>query len=261
MDETQTNAQSTLPSSAVNPTRGGTADNEEEEAMGTTTISWIFRDALARVRLALVCTLAWVGMFGAAQTAQAQVGRMTIPNAGYFTGFGSFYEGDFKTAGQMFRQSASAGFNSTEGRWIDSICFHTMISECYYQMGDMANAADQYSAAVKLFIAYRDWMLRAEFTPIESEANSKNPVTWGVSQRRTRLGHFPDHFQLLQGNSAAENQLALQKGGVVVPQELYSTYVGEICRCTALSSESTPSATCCAVALGPYSASTILRSA
>ncbi|MFN0020354.1 MAG: CHAT domain-containing protein [Pirellulaceae bacterium] len=167
---------------------------------------------------------------------QGQGARMSIPNVGYFQngGFGSFNDGNFKSAGQSFRQSANGGFNSTEGRWIDSICFHTMIGECYYQMGDMDNALKQYSAAVQLAVNYRDWMLRAEFTPIEPEANVKNQITWGTSQRRTKLGHFPAHFQVMQGKTQAENAAAAQNGGVIVPQELYSCYVGEIVRCTAL---------------------------
>jgi tetratricopeptide (TPR) repeat protein len=164
----------------------------------------------------------------------AQIARSSIPNARYFDGFGSFNEGDFKSAGQMFRQSASGGFNSTEGRWIDSICFHTMIGECYYQMGDLGNAAKQYSSAIELFITHRDWMLRAQFSPIEPEPNPKNTVTWGVSQRRTTLGRFPDQFQILQGKSMEENAQAAQKGGVIAPPELHSCYVGEIVRCTAL---------------------------
>jgi tetratricopeptide (TPR) repeat protein len=160
---------------------------------------------------------------------------MSIPNVGYFGGgFAAFNDGDFKTAQQSFRQAANAGFNSTDGRWIDSICFHTMIGESYYQMGDMANAYEQYSAALKLAVAYRDWMLRVEFSPIEPEGNVKNQVTWGISQRRTKLGHFPDHYQIMQGKTQAENAVAAQNGGVIVPQELYTCYVSEIIRCTAV---------------------------
>ncbi len=181
-----------------------------------------------------ILSLATVLLSLCAGPAQAQVARMSIPNIGYFSGFGSYNDGDFKTAGQSFRQSAGGGFNSTNGRWIDSICFHAMIGECYYQMGDMGNANEQFSSAIQLFLNYRDWMLRAEFSPIEPEANSKNPVTWGLSQRRTKLGHFPAHFQILQGKSQAENAAAAQNGGVIVPQELYTCYVGEIVRCTAL---------------------------
>ncbi|MGI8982897.1 MAG: CHAT domain-containing protein [Pirellulaceae bacterium] len=170
-----------------------------------------------------------------AGSAQAQGARMSIPNIGYFAGFDSFNDGDFKSAGEVFRRSASGGFKSIDDqRWIDSICFHTMIGECYYQMGDMENAAEQFSSAVALFNVHRDWMLRAQFSPIEPEANSKNPITWGVSQRRTKLGHFPDHFQVMQGKTMEENALAAQKGGVIVPQELYTCYIGEIVRCTAL---------------------------
>jgi len=161
------------------------------------------------------------------------------PHDGYWACFDAFYEGDFREAAKGFREAAKDGIVNMDpfigGPWIDSICFHAMIGECYYQMGDMTNALDQHSAAVKLFLNYRDWMLRAEFTSIEPEANSKNPVTWGISQRRTTLGHFPEKFQLLQGKSMAENAQAATVGGVIAPQELWNTYVSEIVRCTSLS--------------------------
>ena len=88
-------------------------------------MSWPTLGIKRRMPLCL-CLVALIFCLSTAP-AQAQIARMSIPNVGYFGGFGSFNDGDFKSAGQMFRGSASAGFNSTEGRWIDSICFHTMI--------------------------------------------------------------------------------------------------------------------------------------
>lgn len=162
--------------------------------------------------------------------------RKTVPNDTYYLGFGPFYDGDFKSAQQAFREAGKSGFVSVDGRWIDSICFHTMLGESYYHMGDMTNAADQYSSAVKLFIIHRDWMLRAEFPQgIDPEQNLlKTTITWGRSTRATKVGHFSDRYQTIQGNSDAQNQAVLQTGGVVSPPQLFSVGIAEICRCTAL---------------------------
>ncbi|HEX5104627.1 MAG TPA: hypothetical protein VFV87_12490, partial [Pirellulaceae bacterium] len=67
----------------------------------------------------------------------------SAPHEGYFNCFGSFYEGDFLDAGRDFRDAGRGGIASTEGRWIDSICYYTMMGECYYQMGKMGDALDQ----------------------------------------------------------------------------------------------------------------------
>src|SRR5437870_1086332 len=104
-------------------TRGLDQDRAEDS------MSW---PTLGTTRGMLLCLCPCVLLGLCAAPVQAQVARMSIPNIGYFGGFGSFNDGNFKSANNSFRGAASAGFNSTEGRWIDSICFHTMIGECYY---------------------------------------------------------------------------------------------------------------------------------
>lgn len=170
---------------------------------------------------------------GAALLPQSAWGQIkSVPHDGYFIGFRPYYDGDFRTAAKIFQEAARSGINSSEGRWIDSICYHTMLGDCYYEMGDLTNALDQYSSALKLFVTYRDWMLRVEFTSgIDPEQNMRTTITWGTSGRTTRLGHFPDRFQIMQGR--LDNQNVVQQGGVVVPPSLHPVYVSEIVRCTA----------------------------
>jgi tetratricopeptide (TPR) repeat protein len=188
----------------------------------------------------LACYLfAIAGLMLSAQSASAQAiagqrGPQSVPHQGYFSCFGSFYDGDFVEAGKDFRDAGRTGIASTEGRWIDSICYYTMMGECYYQMGKMGDALDQYTAALKLFIVHRDWMLRCEFPPnIDAEQNlGSKSVTWGASSRRAVVGHFQDRYQSLQGRF--DNDQVIQKGGVVSPPQLYPVYVSEIVRCTCL---------------------------
>src|SRR5262245_11758591 len=124
----------------------------------------------------------------------AQLTSRSAPHDGYWACFEPYLDGDFRTAGREFREAAKHGIvnmsTTVGGPWIDAICYHTMIGECSYQMGDVADALDQYTAALKLFLAHRDWMLRIEFPAgIDVEHNLKTTVTWGKSSRGTALGH------------------------------------------------------------------------
>ncbi|MDX1944419.1 MAG: CHAT domain-containing protein [Pirellulaceae bacterium] len=167
------------------------------------------------------------------QPALAQRGPQNVPHDGYLLCFGSYFDGDFRTALGRFREAARDGFASSEGRWIDSICFHTMLGECYYQMGDLTSALDQYNSACKQFLADRDWMLRCEFPAgIGAEQNITTTISWGRSTRITTLGHYQDAYQSLQGN--LDNQAVVQRGGVVAPAQLLPVRVSEIVRCTAV---------------------------
>src|SRR5436190_111314 len=118
----------------------------------------------------------------------------SAPHDGYWTCFGPFLDGDFRTAAKSFREAARDGImniSATQpGPWIDAICYHAMIGECHYQMGNLPDALDEYTAALKFFLAHRDWMLRIDFPPgIDPEVNPKTIVTWGKTTRGTmRVG-------------------------------------------------------------------------
>src|SRR4030095_4215849 len=120
--------------------------------------------------------------------APAQAPIRSAPHDGYWTCSAPFYDGDFRTAAKSFREAAKDGiFNlslSTPGPWIDAICYHAMVGECHYQMGNLADALDEYSAALKFFLAHRNWMLQIDFPPgIDPEQNSKTNITCGRSSR------------------------------------------------------------------------------
>ncbi|MHB8862763.1 MAG: hypothetical protein ACYC6N_10180, partial [Pirellulaceae bacterium] len=90
--------------------------------------------------------LALLGTFLAA-TAAGQVPTRGVPSDEHFAAFSPYLNGDFNSARRLFESSSR--IKSTEGVWIDSIPYHTMIGECMYQMGNLAGALDQYSAALQ----------------------------------------------------------------------------------------------------------------
>ena len=68
-------------------------------------------------------------------SSQAQTDSVKVPKRDYFLSFGFLYDGDFERGARAFRSAARSGIRSTEGRWIDSICYATMMGECMYRMG------------------------------------------------------------------------------------------------------------------------------
>jgi hypothetical protein len=166
------------------------------------------------------------------QPAAAQMTR-SVPNDAYFSVFGTYFDGDYNTAARGFRDSARGSLVSIEGRWVDSVCYYTMIGECFYQMGDLAGALNQYNSACKLYLAHRDWLLSVEFPDgVDPEINPRVSITWGSPTRAMKIGRYQDKLQVLFGR--IDNSQAAAQGGTIVPASLRPAYVMEISRCIAL---------------------------
>jgi tetratricopeptide (TPR) repeat protein len=141
--------------------------------------------------------------------------------------------GVYREGVKAFQDVAGGGIRSTEGRWVDSICYYTRIGDCYYHQGDLAAALEQYNAAVRLYLVHRDWMLRMQFPDLEPEpANRLGNITWGAPSRPINIGRFPDVMLSQQGR--LDNENVLRQGGVVLPPELIPVRASEVAYCTAL---------------------------
>ncbi|MEX0820320.1 MAG: tetratricopeptide repeat protein, partial [Pirellulaceae bacterium] len=178
---------------------------------------------------------ALLGVVMLAARGEAQQGRTReYPTNEYYLALNIYQAGEFSEAGRAFRSAARSGMRSSEGRWVDSICYHTMLGECMFQMGELGQAADEYTAALSLFLAHRNWMLRVDFPPgLEpDQAGSRRRPTWGASARRSVPARFSHRYQILQGRF--DNEQVLQQGGIVALPEFYLINAHEIMRCTAL---------------------------
>ena len=157
------------------------------------------------------------------------------PTRTYYLSFEWYHEGEYRDALKAFNSARRDGIRSTEGRWVDSICYFTMEAECYYQMGYLSEALERYTSALNLFLAHRFWMLRVNFPPLlEQVGLARRPITWGASARGVSLGSFPKRVPILQGKSLAENERAIVQGGLIALPEYVMINAHEICRCTAL---------------------------
>ena len=118
-----------------------------------------------------------------ASPARAQLGD-SIPSTAYYNSFPLFYEGEYAAALGAFQNDLQSGIRSPTSRWIDSVCYYTMCGECYYHMGQHQNALNQYTAALKLYSAFYNWMIQVQFPAAISPAGVGAP---NVAQSSRRL--------------------------------------------------------------------------
>ena len=167
-------------------------------------------------------------------TAPAAAQSRSIPSPGYDAAFGEFYDGDYRAALDRFTNEGRGAIKTMQSRWIDSICYETMVGECYYGMGHLGEALDHYTAAVKLAAAFPDWMMRVQWPAIRpAGASLRAAATWGASKRRAELAFYP-HTMLIGQGQIDLSPVLQQGGGVAQTPTLVPVQVQEIVRCTAL---------------------------
>lgn len=129
----------------------------------------------------------------ASRTEAQGVGR-EIPTMAYYAAFNELYDGEYDDALRHFQGEWRGAIKKPQTRWLDSICYHTMIGECFYQMGHLDKALEQYTAAIQLFLQYNDWMIRVQFPqtirPLNPQAcpggSASAAPSWAIFRRRCR---------------------------------------------------------------------------
>ena len=169
-----------------------------------------------------------------AETVFAQGRDRTVPSRRYELAFRPFEDGEFRDAVKVFLGEARGALKNAETRWIDSICYYTMCGECYYQMGMLNEAMDNYTAALTLYCRFPDWMTLVKF-PISvrpASAGQIEAIPWGTSGRKRAVGVFPRSMLISQGQ--VNNMEKLKTGGVWQQALLFPVNATEIVRCTTL---------------------------
>jgi tetratricopeptide (TPR) repeat protein len=163
---------------------------------------------------------------------QAQFSDRSIPSLGYQAAFGPFYEGDYRDALERFQDEWRGAIKTVQSRWIDSICYHTMIGDCYYHMGRLDDALEHYTAALRLYLTFSDWMINVQFPASIRPSSTVVQIPWGTSGRNSRLGQYPNSMLMSQGR--VNNNQQIQQGGVVQQAVLFPIQAQEIVRATTL---------------------------
>jgi len=170
-------------------------------------------------------------------TTAADIVDRTVPSVTYHAGFHDLYDGDYKSALDRFERELRGAIKTPASRWIDSICYYTMIGECHYRMGSLDKALSYYEEALKLYLVFPDWMLRLSNVPPTirpAQVSRTRQPTWGASKRTPppRPGQFSRSMLISQGR--IDQNEVFQQGGVVQMAQYFPVDAREIVRCTTL---------------------------
>lgn len=155
-----------------------------------------------------------------------------VPSNIHFTALPGYYNGNYRGALGLFVNESENGLRNAASQWIDVIPAYTMAGECYYHLGQPQKALEQYDAALKIYIAYSDWMMRIQFQDPSPALNPVRATPWGQSKRRAVVGAFRPEFTMGQGQ--IDQSRVVQQGGVVQAAIAFPVNVVEVVRCTSL---------------------------
>ncbi|HVC95479.1 MAG TPA: CHAT domain-containing protein, partial [Pirellulales bacterium] len=193
-------------------------------AIGSRPFSWVATLA-CMVRVAAVGAVAFgVGAVGTANQAFGQ--GQQFPPPSYFNVHQVYYQGNYLAAlnGYGIQAQSAITNGATLQKWIDSICYQTMLGECRYQMGQYEAALIHYNFAVGYYLASPNWLQQVMFTPaaiMPANAGQMVATPWHPVPRAAVIGAYPPYVSIMQG-VINFNAVAVQ----ICPQE--------IVRCTCL---------------------------
>ncbi len=174
----------------------------------------------------------------AVQGTGRQTGRDSVPSVAYFHAIERLYKGDYRDAERTFGRELRSGAIKigVAQRWIDSIAYHAMLGETYYQQGRLDVALQQFDQACTMFLQYPTWMIRVQFQrePQVDANRLRQVLPWGKSGRQFTLGRFSTQ-ELIRITEVAEQ--AIRQGatrGYQVTTPLRKLNVIEIVRATSL---------------------------
>ena len=159
-----------------------------------------------------------------------------LPKQQYYNLFFEYYQADYKNALGEFNAGANGAFKMGTDRFLDSVCYWTMMGECHYHMGNYAQAVELYEQALGLYLNYAagGWQSRVKQAVIrpQTTAVQRAKIPWYTPQRVGGVADLPDTFQMMFGRVDAER--AFVEGGAVQKPEFKLVDVAEIMRCVGL---------------------------
>lgn len=164
------------------------------------------------------CALFFLALLSVVEPLQAQP-VSELPRAEYYVARELYRVGRTLEAADGFQAALTRARRLGEGRWVDSIPPLVMLGECYFQQGDLAQALEQYDAALMLALANPGWIDQVEVQPEQlAELDSANKgINWFTKSRATRTVIVPAGLQLTVDPTQAQ---VTQQGGVVAPVNL-----------------------------------------
>jgi len=122
-----------------------------------------------------------------------------VPSDRYRAAIAICNDGNYVEALDVYQSELRGSVKFGENRWIDAICYQTMIGECYFQMGNYTAAFENYTGALQYYLAYYDWMNYIDFDLTTSGGASnipRVPTPWGISSRVNPMIRFPKSYKI-----------------------------------------------------------------
>jgi tetratricopeptide (TPR) repeat protein len=156
----------------------------------------------------------------------------TVPSQFYYEAVFDIYRGEYRDAQRTLMREAKNSIRiGVTQRWIDAVCYHAMLGEVFYHQGQPALALEQYDQAVAMFLQYPKFMLMVQFTQPGPDANlPRKTYPWGPGARQSVLGSIPNTMMIRFGDDFADQQRAVQQGGVLRQMQFWQIDVVEIIR-------------------------------
>jgi tetratricopeptide (TPR) repeat protein len=156
----------------------------------------------------------------------------TVPSQFYYQAVFDIYRGDYRDAQRsLIRETKNSIRIGVTQRWIDAVCYHAMLGEVYYHQGQPALALEQYDQAVAMYLQYPKFMLMVQFTQPGPDPNiARKTYPWGPGTRQSVLGSIPNSMMIRFGDDFADQQRAVQQGGVLRQMQFWQIDVVEIVR-------------------------------
>lgn len=187
--------------------------------------------ALPKALLALL-TLAATLMPGTERQALAQLGR-TVPPESHQNAIELLYSGDYRRAARQSTSDLRGAVKTLQARWVDSICFQTMLGETFYQQGNNLAALEHFDQACQLYLAYSKWLLKVTFPPLRAGNNRGRQIPpWGQSGRQPIYAEFSGSMLVSMGK--IDHTLERDRGGVIQAAQYWQVDVVEVMRCAGL---------------------------
>lgn len=116
-----------------------------------------------------------------------------LPRLDYYIARDLYDAGNIGGATEGFRTAINRSHQIGQQRWIDSVPPLVMLGDCYYQQGAIAQALEQYDAALMLALAYPTWADNVRGPEPQTISTSElKGINWTKTTRRTQLVQAPN---------------------------------------------------------------------
>ncbi len=119
------------------------------------------------------------------------------PRSEYYLAREMYEAGRLADASEGFQLTLARSMKVREQPWIDSIPPLVMLGEAYFQSGKVAQAMEQYDAALMIALGFPDWIdqvsVAPELLPYESKLKG---INWFIPSRASQVMGIPEPGQL-----------------------------------------------------------------